>query len=198
MFRPRREPHVVSSPKWTAASRLRGSPASQGPDLERRRGSTPDALVLYVSKRVPFWLSGRIGAAPSRRRGEGCRSSVGGGGEQAGFRLLESRGLWGRWFMARPCAARELGSGAELGATVTRLMPHGTFVCVTSGSKGFNPWGARWPAGTVSAADRPPFGGRRTCPCGGDRTLGAGRSLSMSQAAPNVVYGTRTGDDANV
>jgi small subunit ribosomal protein S1 len=95
-------------------------------------------------------------------------------------------------------AARDLAIGSELDATVTRVMAYGAFARVPIGIEGLihiseiAPWRIATPAEVVHPGD--PVRVRVVAIDVERRRL----SLSMRQAAGNVVYATRTGQDANV
>jgi small subunit ribosomal protein S1 len=95
-------------------------------------------------------------------------------------------------------AARDLAIGSELDATVTRVMAFGAFARVPIGIEGLihiseiAPWTIATPAEVVHPGD--PVRVRVVAIDVERRRL----SLSMRQAAGNVVYATRTGQDANV
>jgi small subunit ribosomal protein S1 len=95
-------------------------------------------------------------------------------------------------------ALRELAVGTDLDATVTRVMPYGAFARVASGIEGLihvseiAPHRIASPSEVVQPGD---FVRLRVVAIDPDRRR---LSLSMRQASGNVVYATRTGQDANV
>jgi small subunit ribosomal protein S1 len=95
-------------------------------------------------------------------------------------------------------ALRELAIGADVDATVTRVMPYGAFARVPSGIEGLvhvSEIASRRipsPAEVVHPGDLVRV---RVVAIDPDRRR---LSLSIRQASGNVVYATRTGQDANV
>ena len=95
-------------------------------------------------------------------------------------------------------AVRELALGAEVDATITRVMPYGAFARVPSGIEGLIHISevALRRITTPSEVVRPGDVVRvRVVAIDSDRRR---LSLSMRQAAGNVVYATRTDQNANV
>jgi small subunit ribosomal protein S1 len=95
-------------------------------------------------------------------------------------------------------AARELSVGSDLDATVTRVMPYGAFARVSTGIEGLihvseiAPRRLATPAEVVQPGDLLRV---RVVAIDPERRR---LSLSVRQAAGNVVYATRTEEDANV
>ena len=95
-------------------------------------------------------------------------------------------------------AAQDLLVGTDIDATVTRVMPYGAFARVTTGIEGLihiseiAPRRIRTPAEVVQLGDLVRV---RVVAIDPERRR---LSLSVRQAAGNVVYATRTAQDANV
>ena len=95
-------------------------------------------------------------------------------------------------------AVGELALGSELDATVTRVMPYGAFARVTIGIEGLihiSQIVSRRIASPSEVVHPGDLVRVRVVAIDADRRR---LSLSMRQAAGNVLYATRTGPDANV
>ena len=171
------------------------------------RSAVPNALRDYVGKRLPLKvieadqrrdrliLSEKGAAQQLRRWAETVRVLVTGVDRKRGRISLSIKRLEEDPWRRAPC---ELAVGTDLDATVTRVMPYGAFARVPMGVEGLihiselAPRRISSPTEVVQSGDLVRV---RVVAIDPDRRR---LPLSVRQAAGNVVYATRTDQDANV